>query len=304
MGNIIWKDVEQQASQGMTGLVYRSEKHFDSQVEEVARAIFNDQKIRVVFVAGPSSSGKTTFSVLLKHELQSLGIMSHYLGLDNYFINRADVPYLPNGLQDFDSLHALDLPLINESIAGILNNEWIEVPHYNFYTGIRESGHFVLKLMEHDVVIIEGLHALNPIFCQPFDKSRIMRVAIMPMRNIEMPSGRILSKDDLRLLRRSIRDLNTRGYSFEETAKQWSEVRAAENKYIYPYTDTADFKVDSIHEYELFIYKQMMGQYLKDCYVDVFQNARACIAEVSNKQIPDIPESSLLNEFTTFKKVR
>ena len=303
MENIVWKEVEQQAAQNIAGLVYRSEKAFDNQVEALARAIFNDKQTKIVFVAGPSSSGKTTFSKLLQHDLRSLGIMAHYVGLDDFSINREDVPILPSGLKDFDNIHSLDLPLVHQTIEGILNDEWIEVPKYNFLTGEREDRHFILKLMPSDVVIIEGIHGLNPIFSGSFGKEKYTTVALRPMRSITFPDGKIMSPEELRLLRRAIRDVQTRGYSFEDTAKQWKEVRAVEEKHIYPYMKDADFKIDSSHEYELFLYKQSFWKDLKDCYFDEFQNIRACLAQVSNKSIPEIPATSLLNEFLTFKRV-
>lgn len=303
MNNIIWSEVEKEAAQGMTGLIYRSEKNFDNQVEALARAVFDDKQIKIVFVAGPSSSGKTTFSKLLQHDLRALGIMAHYVGLDDFFINRADVPILPSGLKDFDSIHAIDLPLVHQAIEGIMNDEWIEVPKYNFLTGEREDQHFILKLMPSDVVIIEGIHGLNPIFRSSFGKEKATKVALRPFRSIEFPDGKVMSPEELRLLRRGIRDVQTRGYSFEETANQWKEVRAVEEKLIYPYMKDADFKIDSSHEYELFLYKQSAWKYLKDCYSDEFKNIRACMAQVSNKSISEIPATSLLNEFTTFKRV-
>ncbi len=303
MDNIIWKEVESQAAQNIAGLVYRSEKNFDNQVEALANAICQDKLIKIVFVAGPSSSGKTTFSKLLQHHLRAKGVMAHYVGLDDYFINRADLPVLPSGVKDFDSIHAIDLPLVHQAIEGILNDEWIEVPKYNFLTGEREDKHFILKLMPSDIVIIEGIHGLNPIFSGPFSKEKSAKVALRPMRNIIMPDGKIMTAEDLRLLRRGIRDVNTRGYSFEDTAKQWKEVRAVEEKLIYPYMKDADFKIDSSHEYELFLYKQSSWKYLKDCYSDEFKNIRDCMAQVSNKSITEIPSTSLLNEFVTFKRV-
>ena len=108
MKSIIWKDVEARAHQNIASVVYQSEKHFDNQVDETAKAIFDDSNLKVIFVAGPSSSGKTTFSNLLINDLQALGIRAHYIGLDDFFINRDDVPFLPSGLKDFDSLTALD----------------------------------------------------------------------------------------------------------------------------------------------------------------------------------------------------
>ena len=302
MKSIVWKDVEARAHQNIAGVVYQSEKHFDNQVDETAQAIFDNSDLKVIFVAGPSSSGKTTFSNLLINDLQALGIRAHYIGLDDFFINRDDVPFLPSGLRDFDNITALDLPLVHEVIGGLMNGDWVEVPEYDFLTGSRKADKRIVRLYEHDVVIVEGIHALNPVFSSAYDKQKYAKISIKPRRNFEMPSGRILTADELRLLRRSLRDFYTRGYSFEETAKQWKEVCAAESKYITPFMESADFKIDSAHEYELFIYKQLIGKYLEKCYIDEFQNARHCIAEVSNKQDIQIPEASLLNEFATFDK--
>ena len=263
MKSIVWKEIEQQSYLNIASVVYRSEKHFDNQVDDTARAIYNNSALKIIFVAGPSSSGKTTFSNLLINDLQALGIRTHYIGMDDFFINRADVPLLPSGLKDFDNITALDLPLVHQVIGGLMNDEWVEVPEYDFLTGERKKDMRIVRLYEHDVVIVEGIHALNPIFTQAHDPSRVAKISIKPRRNFEMPSGRTLSCDELRLLRRSLRDFYTRGYSFEDTAKQWDEVCVAENKYITPYMESADFKIDSTHEYELYIYKQMIGKYLE-----------------------------------------
>ena len=191
---------------------------------------------------------------------------------------------------------------MHEVIGGLMNDEWVEVPEYDFLTGERKKDKRIVRLYAHDIVIIEGIHALNPIFSDAYDRQKYAKISIKPRRNFEMPSGRTLTADELRLLRRSLRDFYTRGYSFEETAKQWKEVCSAEDKYITPYMESADFKIDSTHEYELFIYKQLIGKYLEKCYIDEFQNVRKCVAEVTNKQDIQIPKSSLLNEFATFDK--
>lgn len=302
MKSIVWKEIEQQSYLNIASVVYQSEKHFDNQVDDTARAIYHNSDIKIIFVAGPSSSGKTTFSNLLINDLQALGIRAHYIGMDDFFINRADVPFLPSGLKDFDNITALDLPLVHKVIGGLMSDEWVEVPEYDFLTGERKKDMRIVRLYTHDVVIIEGIHALNPVFTKAHERQKIATISIKPRRNFDMQSGRTLTCDELRLLRRSLRDFYTRGYSFEETARQWNEVCVAENKYITPYMESADFKIDSTHAYELYIYKQMIGKYLARCYIDEFQNIRKCIEEVANKQDIQIPKSSLLNEFATFDK--
>ena len=217
--------------------------------------------------------------------------------MDDFFIDREKVPFLPSGVRDYDSLRALDMPLLNKVIKSILHSEQISIPEYDFIEGKRKKEFKELTLFPEDLVIIEGIHALNPILINDFDSSRIVKVVIRPQRSFVMPSGIVLEPEELRLLRRTIRDYYTRGHSIDATAKQWNEVRRAEDKYITPYLTTANYNVDSAHEYELFLYKEYLGTILKDTTNTYYTNIRNAFLEISDTPIGDIPETSLLTEF-------
>lgn len=296
MQKAIWSDIERSAKKDLAGLIFRSEKYFDRQVEAVADDIFDKKHVRVVMIAGPSSSGKTTFSKLLNEKLRNKGVMVHYIGMDDFFIDRDKVPFLPSGVRDFDSPETLDMELLRKVIGGVLDSEWVEIPEYDFIAGKRKEEKTILRLHDEDVVIIEGIHALNPMIIGRND-SQIAKISIKPRKTFIMPSGRKLEPDELRLLRRTIRDFHTRGYGFEQTAEQWEEVCIAESKYITPYTDYADYFIDSAFDYELFIYKQCIGKSLDDCRIEEYENIKNVLDEVALIPITEIPKTSLLNEF-------
>ena len=297
MRTIDCNEVLQRALDNPEGLVFESERRFDHQVEVLASRIFEVKDISLIMIAGPSSSGKTTFSRKLQGKLQELGVKVHYIGLDDFFIDRDKVPLLPSGLKDFDSPEAMDLPFLHRVLEGVINNEWVEVPTYNFLTGRREEELRLLRLHSQDVVVVEGIHALNPLLLKGLDTSKVCRVGICPRRTFVFPSGVELAPDDLRLLRRTLRDYYTRGYSFAETAKQWAEVCAAEDKYITPYLPTADYDVDSAFDYELFVYKHCLRDDLESCDLPAFTNLKLALREVQDLPRIHIPTGSLLNEF-------
>ena len=303
MQDINWKRIEAMAANDLARLIVDSELYFDHQVEALAQHIYAMHEVRVILVAGPSSSGKTTFSHLLCDHLQHLGVKAHYIGMDDFFINRENVPFLPSGVRDYDSLAAMDLPLLHQVIEGVLNAHWVEIPKFDFVSGTRKAEMELLHLQEQDLVLIEGIHALNPALLPAgTDLAKICKVGIKPRRNFVFEEGTILPADELRLLRRTIRDYYTRGHSFAATAKQWAEVCAAESVNITPYMDTADYNIDSSFDYELFIYKQCLGNMLDDCDLPEYRHIRDAMREVS--YVPDIhiPSASLLNEFAIKKQ--
>ncbi len=297
MREVNFEQITQQALVSPEGLVFESERRFDHQVEVLAHRIYEVKDISLLMVAGPSSSGKTTFSLKLQSALQDLGVKVHYIGLDDFFIDRDKVPFLPSGLRDYDSPEAMDLPFLRRTLEGVINNEWVEVPTYNFLTGKREKELRLLRIHSEDVVVVEGIHALNPTLLKGLDTSKVCRVGICPRRTFVFPSGVALPPDDLRLLRRTLRDNYTRGHSFEDTAKQWAEVCAAEDKYIRPYLVTADHDVDSSFEYELFVYKHCLKNDLEKVDLPAFANLKLVMREVKDIPLIHIPTGSLLNEF-------
>lgn len=297
MANIIWKDVDMMARYDMAQLVFDAEEGFDRQVDRIARQLYEVPELRVAMIAGPSSSGKTTFCNLLAEQLEHYGVRAHRVSLDDFFIDREKVPFLPSGVRDFDSPEALDLKKLSAVITGIMNDEWVEIPRYDFITGKSLPADSLMRLHPEDIVLIEGIHALNPRLTEGQDRSRICRIGIKPRRTYMMPSGLQLSPDELRLIRRTIRDFYTRGHSLEATLKQWDEVCRAEAQYITPFINKADYDVDSGFHYELFVYKHCLGRIMDDCALDAFANIKAVMDEVRDVPFIHIPKTSLLNEF-------
>lgn len=297
MKDILWTQVDKMAQYDMAQLVFDNETGFDMQVESVARQLYEVPELRVAMIAGPSSSGKTTFCNLLAEHLEKHGVRAHRISLDDFFIDRDKVPLLPSGLKDFDSPAALNLDEFETVLGGVMHDEWVELPRYDFLTGKQHLKDSLMRLHPEDIVLIEGIHALNPMLTEGQDNSRICRIGIKPRRNYVMPSGTLLSPDDLRLLRRTIRDFYTRGHSLEATLAQWQEVCRAEATYITPYINKADYNVDSGFMYELFVYKHCLKNIMDDCDLPAFAAIRQAMREVRDVSFIHIPKSSLLNEF-------
>ncbi len=291
-----WNKIEERARADMEGLVFDSELHFFDQVEAIAAKIYSSKTYKLVMVAGPSSSGKTTFTRLLSEKLKTFGVNVHLISTDDYFFDRDKVPLLENGIRDFDSLSSMDVDGLMEAIRRISNNEDVDVPEFDFMTGRRKKELNRLKLEDGDIVMIEGIHALNPIFVDIPNDSRVCKISIAPRTSIDFGDGCILHPDELRLIRRCIRDFHTRNHSFISTLRQWEEVRKAEKIYIEPYVDGADFKVDSTYAYELFVYKHCIYKQLEED-IESFGDMLKIFSHVPNLPLAKIPAQSLLNEF-------
>lgn len=302
MADIIWKEVEKLAVKNLSALVGSCEYNFDKQIYDIADGIHSDTDVSIILIAGPSASGKTTSCNLLADRLEYLGTKVHRVSTDDFFIDRDKIPYLPSGVRDFDSLNALNLPLMQETVKRLLDYEPVQLPRYDFVEGKSYMDGEKIEMSPTDFVIIEGIHALNPIVLAGCvaTEGRIKKISIAPRRSFIMENGEVLRPDELRLLRRSIRDYYTRNHSFEATLKQWSEVRAAEEKYITPYAVGADYFIDSVYEYELIVYKQCIYDKIKDTYFDQLKKIRRALADVNSMHIGSIPTTSLLNEFAAY----
>lgn len=216
----------------------------------LARAIHNDKKIKIVLLAGPSSSGKTTTSRKLCMYLHSFGLTPKVLSMDDYFHERKDTPKDEFGNYDFECLEAIDLKLFNTQLSDLLKGETVQIPTFNFALGKKEYKK-VLQLKEDDVIVIEGIHALNPKILTSIPRENKFKIYISPLTEINMDDHNRVSTTDNRLLRRIIRDNRTRGNSVEETLEAWAKVRAGEEKHIFPYQDEADYTMNSALIYEI-----------------------------------------------------
>lgn len=291
-----WSKIEERARTNMASLIFDSELNFTNQVNEIATSIYKSKNYRLILIAGPSSSGKTTFTRLLSEKLESFGVKVHLISTDDYFINRDDVPVLESGIRDFDSLAAMDVDYLKDTIRAISNNENVEIPEFDFMTGTRKKELVQLKMQSEDIVMIEGIHALNPIFLDNPNDPAVCKISIAPRTAIDFEDGSILYPDELRLIRRCIRDFHTRNHSLLNTLKQWEEVRKAEKIYIDPYVESADFKVDSTYAYELLVYKHCIYEQLleeKEAFADIIKD----FSHVPYLALTTIPIQSLLNEF-------
>ncbi len=206
---------------------------------------------RLVLLAGPSSSGKTTTCKRLSVQLGACGLRPVGLSMDDYFVNREDTPRGENGDYDFECLNALDVPFFNRQLQALLAGEAVELPKYDFHTGRRTMSGTTLQLRSNDVLIVEGIHALNPDLTPDIDPADKFQLYVSALTTIELDGHRRISTSDNRLLRRIVRDCQFRGYSAEDTLHRWPSVRAGEEKWIFPYQENCDMMVNSALLYEL-----------------------------------------------------
>ena len=275
-------------------LVGMSEEMYHEQISELVLDATN-KKAKIILVAGPSSSGKTTTSKLISKELEKYGKNGIFVSLDDFFLDRAKTPKLPNGNYDFESLRALDINYLNKFLNDLIENKCAYMPKYNFITGKREENYTKLTIDKNSILIIEGLHALNPTLIKNHD-GEIYKVYICVMSNFNLGEKTILNYTQVRLLRRLIRDYYTRARSIEQTLKTWNEVLDGEKKNIDPYKNQADYFVDSTHMYEPLLY----AKYLMPLISENSQETLEIKTKLNNFEQIDkniIPENSLLREF-------
>ncbi|MBO7301281.1 MAG: nucleoside kinase [Bacteroidaceae bacterium] len=235
-------------------LVNVSEVLQERLLSRIADTIF-EKGSRVVLIAGPSSSGKTTFSKRLGVQLLACGLKPYAISLDDFFVNRTMTPRKADGDYDFESIYSIDLPYFNATLTKILAGEEVELPYYNFIKGEREYNGNRLKLTPQMVLVIEGTHALNPMLTEQIPDEEKYRVYVSALTSIKLDYHNYISTSDNRLLRRMLRDAKYRGYSAIETIQRWPDVRAGEEKWIFPYQENADVMFNSSLFYELAVLK-------------------------------------------------
>ena len=222
------------------------EKKIVQIAEEIDRRFHAEENpIRLVLITGPSSSGKTTFCKRLSIQLLACGLRPLSFSTDDYFVNRVDTPLLPNGDYDFDNIETVDYHLLEDHLTRLMNGERVEVPEYNFSTGKREWNGKKLKLAGDTVLIIEGIHALNPLLTQKIEDSLKYKIYISALTSISLDDHNWIPTRDNRLLRRIIRDYNKGAFTAQQTIAQWKNVCEAEDKWIFPYQELADAMFNS-----------------------------------------------------------
>ncbi|MCR5774975.1 MAG: nucleoside kinase [Lachnospiraceae bacterium] len=235
----------------MHEVILVQEALIESRIAEIAKDIVERGDVRFVMIAGPSSSGKTTFSHRLSIELRAHGMRPHPIEIDNYFKNRDDTPKDENGNYDFECIEAIDVEGFNRDMTALLEGKTVELPRFNFKTGVREYKGDMLTLRESDVLVCEGIHGLNDELSHSLPKESKYKIYISALTTLNVDEHNRVPTTDGRLMRRMVRDYYTRGSSVSRTLGMWHSVRRGEEKYIFPFQESADAMFNSAHIYEI-----------------------------------------------------
>ena len=290
------------AQGGATQLVLTYEAMMEKKIGDIAADIARRKDVRFVMIAGPSSSGKTTFSHRLSTQLMACGLRPHAIATDNYFVNRDKTPLDENGNPDFEGLGAMDVEQFNTDMVRLLNGETVEMPTYNFKKGAREYNGNFLTLGDGDVLVIEGIHCLNDKFTHALPRESKYRVYISCLTTLNIDDHNRIPTTDARLLRRIERDARTRGYSAQATIKMWPSVRRGEENNIFPFQDSADMIFNSSLIYETALLKPYVQPLLFGVPRDSEEYLEAKrLLKFLNYFLPipadSIPKTSLMREF-------
>lgn len=270
--------------------------------DEITHRDRNGERVKLVLISGPSSSGKTTFSKRLSVQLITNGMRPYPISLDDYFVNREDSPLDENGEHDFESFYTLDLPFFEAQMKELLAGNEIELPRFNFVTGKREMSGKKLRIKDNMILILEGIHALNPELTAQIPDENKYKIYVSALTTIQLDNHNYIPTTDNRLIRRIIRDSRYRGSSAEDTINRWESVRAGEEKWIFPYQENADAMFNSALLFELAVLKDYAEPLLRkvpnNCAA--YSEANRLLRFLSYfTSIPDdqLPPTSLLREF-------
>ena len=290
------------AAGGINDLIYVQEALQEKKIAEIAEQIAKSPDKKFVMIAGPSSSGKTTFSHRVAIQLMTHGLKPHTIAVDNYFVNRDDTPLDEDGNYNYECLEAIDVEQFNADMLALLNGERVEIPSYNFKLGKREYKGDYKQLGEDDILVIEGIHCLNDKLSYSLPKESKFRIYISALTQINVDEHNRIATSDGRLIRRIVRDMRTRGTKVQGTISMWPSVRRGENENIFPYQEEADVMFNSALIYELAILKQYVEPAL-------FGMDRECAEYIEAKKIlkfldyfigvssEEVPKNSILREF-------
>ena len=293
-------------SGGIVDLINLSEALHERKYAEIADQIYARRaSVKIVFIAGPSSSGKTSTSKRLALQCRILGLNPKVIELDNYFVERENTPRDENGEYDFESLGAMDLDLLGRQLNDLLDGKEVEIPRFDFKAGRKYFEGNMMKLGEKDILIMEGIHALNPAMIPGVDASKVFRVYASALTSLSIDENNNISTSDNRLLRRMIRDNRTRGVVPEKTIMRWQSVRRGENRNIFPYQENADAIFNSAHIFELPVLKYYAEPLLRrispnsPAYTEATRLLKFMdyIVALSPAEIAAIPPTSILREF-------
>lgn len=286
-------------------IINLAEARHERKYAEMADAIRRHRDAKIIFIAGPSSSGKTSSSLRLAQQCKIAGMNPKVIELDNYFVEREKTPRDENGEYDFESLYAMDLEFLNRQLNELLGGREVEIPKFDFKTGSRHFEGNRMRLEEDDILIMEGIHALNPEMVSGVDSSKIFRIYATALTSLSIDENNNISTTDSRLLRRIVRDNRVRGITPEETILRWDSVRRGENHNIFPFQENADYIFNSALIFELPLLKFYAEPLLRrispasPAYSDAVRLLKflSYVVALSPEEIAVIPPASIMREF-------
>lgn len=296
-------DLNRNILQGKTNdIIQVAEAIHDRKLVELVQDIEKRKNIKMVLIAGPSSSGKTTFAQKLGVQLKLTGYNPITISMDNYFKERKDTPLGEDGKYNFETVDALDIELFNSQMKDLIDGKTVELPEFDFVVGTKKYNGKFLKLEKNDVMIIEGIHALNPILTKFTPDENKYKVYIAPITTLNIDGYTKISSSDSRFLRRMVRDYTTRGHSVDRTFELWGNVKKGEEEYIFPFVDDADFIYNSSLNYEPSVMKTFAQPLLLqvDSNSEFYSEARRLYAYLNNftpLETGNIPINSIIREF-------
>ncbi len=288
--------------------ITQCENRYNNKIKKIALEIAQSGRTEIVMIAGPSSAGKTTSAKKLREHLYALGINSHTVSLDDYYVDNCDAPRFPDGTPDFETVDALDIECFQKTMGELLTTNETYLPEFDFLSGKRKREYRHIKISEGDVIIVEGLHALNPKITDHLPDERLLKIYINISSRIYDEDGNIvLNKRNMRFVRRMVRDYKFRGNSVQRSYEMWITVRYGEDTYLFPFKNNADIKLNTIHLYETCVLKDMAIKLLSELpktseFYKESQRLIRSLEKFPSINSDSVPEDSLLREFIGAKE--
>lgn len=284
------------------------EERYNNKINNIAQLISEREASEIVMIAGPSSAGKTTTAKKLRNALKEKGIESYTVSLDDFYLDNKDAPRFPDGTPDFETVECLDIKCFHEKMRELLEKGETLLPEFDFLKGQRKPEYKEMRISSKDVIIVEGLHALNPVITDALPKDRLLKVYInLSSRIYDNKGNIILNKRNMRFIRRLVRDFKFRGSSVEKTYKLWIKVRYGEDAYLFPFKDNADIRINTIHLYETCILKETAIELLSTLNKEseFYSESQRLVRSLQKFPVLDsslVPSDSLMREFIGAKE--
>jgi len=284
------------------GFVLREEAAFCAQVRQTAETVLSRPGVKLVMLAGPSSSGKTTTARLLRDAFAARGVRAWTISLDDFYLDPREPLLFEDGTPDYETVHSLDLPCLEQALGELLRTNRCLLPRFDFKKRQREEAPVPLQVAADDLVIVEGLHALNPLICDPLNRAALCKLYVSVSSRVTHDGGILFTKRDLRFIRRMVRDYQFRASSVAHTFYLWGGVRKGEDRYLFPFSNRADLRIDSIHPYEPCVFRDQATALLRSLPSDSVyaDDARLLCEKLALFPAIDpalVPPDSLLHEF-------